>query len=394
MPDHEMWVRWNGEALWTNVLALEAQGLACLVMGGTAPSYWPVCVDSLAGSVSRSRVGWSSVAGGLLITGKGQSWGDPNSKLAPNVPIGYLCEAEFGPIPLPDQRSISAGQALIQGVRLTDTGQLQTWTGSSATQYLGRPSVVGGVSVAGSPTSVDARTYRAIATASNGKTTFALTTDGDIYTFGREFGWAIDGATYSGINASPVASLLGEDIQSINVSDHDAVAVDGSGHLWQLGYYDRPGYSYGWSGWTESSVVGTTFDQAVAANASLFALDSEGNLWGWGYTDPSGTDLDWNWVSSPTEFSSSGPFARIDSSPVHGWMGILDASGQAYYPGDGEAVLDESVPISAAYYDGADVIGTDGTWWTWSLSDQAYIDQGLPPTKEPPTPQVDCGSSS
>ena len=392
MPDHEMWVRWNGEALWTNVLALQAKGLACLVLGAAAP--WPPCRDSLTGSVSRSRIGWSSIRAGFLVTDRGQSWSDPNSGLSPILPIGYLCSAEFGPIPLPDSVPVKAGAARRQGVRLTTTGSLQTWTGSFPTTYLGRPDEIGGADTSGIPTDVDSRTYKSIATANNGQTTFGLTTGGDIYTFGRDFGWSVDGTTYNGVNPSPTVSLSGEHIKSFDVNDANAVAVDTAGHLWQMGYYDNSPSLYGWSGWNELSVPGVTFTQAVASNRSLYALDSNGHLWGWGYNDPTGSDPDWNWVTTPTQYSGSAAFRTLYSSPVRGWMGILDASGQEYYPGDGEVDVDAAAPIPAVYYDGADLIGTDGTWWTWSSQQHDWIDEGLPPTRTPPMPQVDCGSAS
>jgi hypothetical protein len=288
-PAHEGWVRWNGEANWTNVFEAKTASLACLA-GGALPVLFNPCVENIASRVNRTTDSWKSFDGSWGTTAAGKIWGTGNtSRLAPHGDGSSTCYAS-GIVRAP---SLPNG-ARVTRLQITDLalpnrtdqwatalgsdGHIYTW-GNGQAKELGRTPSASDEII---PTAVDSRTY--VDFSVNGQNTFAVTDDGDVYTWGSQFPDPHTSTSPAPI-VTPTLSLASENIQHVAVGSYDAVALNASGHLYQFGQSapsdDNP---YGYQPWHSVPVAGKTFSDIAANGGEIdddYALDTGGHLWAW-----------------------------------------------------------------------------------------------------------------
>jgi hypothetical protein len=408
MPSHEGWVRWNDEATWTNVFEQSASQLGCLIGGSL--STWPFpnpCVQNIAARLNRTTDGWSEFDGMWGATTSGKIWGSGvTTRLAPHGGGSSTCFAlSIVEAPsLPD--GVLAGDIYISDVFRSRPGDhwatalgadhhIYTW-GRAEDYELGR---VVGLTNPTTPTAVDGREYKDFVV--NGTTTYAVTTDGDVYTWGDRFS---DNSDPAGLTpySTPTLALAGDDIQKIAIGNRDALALDSSGHLYHFGEVppttDDP---VGFHGWESVPAAGVTFTD-IAANGGErdddYAIDTDGRLWSWNgqtvVTAATNVDNGWTMSAVPSLVSTDHLFKKISGGSnvvavtrdgSSGWWSAFSGPGLRI---DNYLLNVNDPPVPLHNLSPNDEVGIDdtGAAWSWqedpTYSFNEWVDLGLPPSRD------------
>ncbi|WP_431277878.1 hypothetical protein [Leifsonia poae] len=329
MPSHEAWVRWNSSATWSNAFEGSATTLACLIGGAIARGthHFNNCRANVVADISRTTDKWVSYNGQLGATQSGRVWGSGNAALfSPHADGSMYCtvSALVSAPPLPSQvKPLTVQVEEDSAIVLASDHHIYTW-GSIQQGGLGRTwDWENDPNSYLIPTSVDNNEYKFVDQSRD--TAFAVTTSGDIYTWGTRFydTWTSE-VPDPRVYETPTPSLLGADIDKVKAGDFTAVALDTSGHLYVYGV-TADGFT---TDWAPLPVPGVTFqDISIGAN-SYYAIDSTHRLWAWGQpaiqTDASDPDNPYAPISTPSLVTTGATFAKVSRTEA------VDTEGKRY----------------------------------------------------------------
>ena len=296
MPSYEGWVRWNDSSQWSNVFALDAVGLHCLVL------QIPLgCEEPILASSNRSSDRWKNIEGSLASTKKGASYGwGSGAALLPTV--NNDCSTQYF-LPAPTSKGTGIGrlsrlnQSNSHGTALTASGKIITWGKETLSQewpYYGSANYVetGNLGRTGDPlvgsvvsgtTFVDFDTF--------GETTYAISASGDIYTWGPVW-WASSypPTPFTDRYDTPTLMKTGNFTKiTADRGNNYIIALDSAGETyfyawneWGWGGEDSENMTWTDPAWVKKSKTGVDFSDVAVMGSSIFALDTLGRLWSTG----------------------------------------------------------------------------------------------------------------
>jgi hypothetical protein len=422
MPSQEIWVRWNGDANWTNIMAANATDLECLVLGQAdilSDNFKQGCLAAVITSGSESTDKWSTFDGSWGTTSGGHIWGngDPSILAADDglasgcyLPSGAVARAPALPVDVTPEQMIVSGSGSGSWVTVLGSDHhIYTWGGANDID-LGRTPTGGNQSV---PTAVDDLDYKYISTSrfqsdANYGATYAVTTSGDVYAWGYLPEGPYD--TSQPTETTPTLIGSGDDIAKVAAGDGTAIALDDAGNIFTYGESPETDADPSeFNDWLELPVAGKTFDQIAVDDGDpddAWALDSDGALWYWNSNSVENASTDGQAkIASPAVVTTDATFTQIHGN--NSSMTATDSSGVPYYVSSYDGP-DFNVDYAAETYSVADAppvtltnfstptdtgfpngmgIDADGNAWEYlpnsDYSVYSWVDLGLPPVRNP-----------
>ena len=401
MPAHEGWVRWNGQSKWSNVVALKASRLACLLQQEVPIlNVLSGCIEAVKGSVNRSTDRWVTAssawdAGTLALTKSGRTYGWGGYRAGIIEPFAQGCIVlETVEIPLDSTgKTIRAKQIEVSdrhGTAILRSGEIVTWGWGA---NIGR----------------DGDSLRAISVspiqfkdfATYDQTTYAVAESGDLYTWGAKL---FDFADYPYPNPlpsweTPHLAATGYDFVDIAITDGTVIALDEDGDLWGYGNNNVELLGDRDPVWTPTWVPipsgGANFVDLDAVYNTAMALDDQGRAWMWGVPRVpviSGND---DGFTGPALVDTDTKFKTLTGGEA---LSLLATSGDAHVISpysSSETFSETKLPSSEEEL----VFVGDGLAITeygemLSLDSDGWTNRGLPPTTTPKDPPRICISDS
>ncbi len=175
------------------------------------------------------------------------------------------------------------------------------------------------------------------ATAASGETAYALSNDGDVYSWGYEHRGALgNGISGTDPNVVYTPTKLTGDLDTLNITDIEAAYLQGFALTDTGDVYSWGGQYYGLlgTGVAEGSAIATPTKISTLANIqkldanyiNVVALDSDGDLFAWGSQFGQ---------APPQEIAFFENITVVDAVLGQGFIVALDNTGKVYSVGDG-----------------------------------------------------------
>lgn len=400
MPSHETWVRWNSSATWSNALEGNATTLACLIGGALARGghYFNKCRAPMHASITRSTDKWTLFNGQLGATQSGHIIGTGNAAMfAPHADGSQWCtmdaltQAASLPLGVKPKFILNDAAALVIGSdnHIYNWGRPDLGWFARTVDWEADPN---GNTV---PTAIDANQYRTVDTYSG--TAFAVTTSGDVYTWGRRF-YNTWGSTPPNPDRyeTPAPSLIGSNITQVAAGDMTALALNNAGQLLIYGNLGNGSFTE----WSQLPVAGASFTDVAIAGNSYYALDTQHRLWTWGNqsirSDASNDDDPYTPIASPSLVTTDREFNALTSTKA------VDVDGREYFwpwwnwepnLSMDDLANDPVVPPVTLNEQGID---EDGQLWKleYAGQDLEWVNYGRPPSRDDPQAAFHCAYPS
>lgn len=401
MPAHEAYVRWNDQSSWSGLFAMDPVGLRCLAI--TPLLTYPVCADTIGASISRSQERWKDISfdeATIGTTTAGRTWATGSNSgwiMSPFTEDTGCTVETFVPVP-PEysgysRKTVAAMASESHATLLNNDGIIYTW---------GLPLWSGAnLGHAGEePAPVSTTQFIDFDVSEDGLTTFAISTSGDLYTWGlRIKDWSTPSADY---NYTPTVVATGFDLVKVQIDSGTVIALDEDGKLW--GYGDNAlgllgsGPS-GWTVWNDIPVSGVDFTTIAMVGDSAFALDDSGQLWEWGKAALALDGSSATSASSPTLVDTSLTFDRIDVGSSDE-VGAVATDGTTYSwsrYASRDDIMDWQNPSwseDIVMVKDLHAITASGELLKFNYNTLAWDNYGLPPISYLYNPPMTCNSAS
>ena len=282
---------------------------------------------------------------------------------------------------------IAAGSAF--GAAIKTDGSLWTW----GTNYMGTLGLnLGNAADKSSPTQVGGL-YTWSSVAAGRKQTFAVKTDGTLWSFGYNNYGQLGNNTIAN-TSSPVQIGSDTNWSKVNAGYFTTFAIKTNGTLWSWGRNDdgQLGQNNLVNKSSPVQIGSLSTWSNIAGNYSCVATKTDGTLWSWSSNDVGNLGLnDTVPRSSPVQIGSDTDWSKLGSGLKTN--AAINTAGELYLFGDndfGQVGINSVADVSSPVQVGAQIYGwslvsrggyvsaairADGTMWTWGRNQAGQLGQ-------------------